>query len=416
MSNRSLPRCQLRFTTETRAIVSVRSSEQTTRGRDAFEDDRFMPDKTDNSPPLRVLHLTAGSDAGGLSRYIFDLCFAMHARGHQVAVAGERGAWHWLFDTAPFPWIDVPMKGGPFALKKSAKVLTRWIDEHPIDILHVHYRRCALVGRQVQKMHHVPMLYTLHLSNLRIGWPWSYFTDFGDHAHVASRESREWLVNEAKVPQPLISVIPHGVDPQRFPIADEITKIEAKEELGLDASDIVAAYVGRMDSPKNEEWMLDVADKSRDRLPNLKVIMVGEGPHEAMLRKRVKVQNLEDRVVLLGHRDPKPIYHAADALLLPSQREGFSLVCAEAMSTGIPVLRTRTAGTDALVVENATGKSVEIDHDKFVAAAIEFLSDRESLQRMGALAAKHVHSHFSFDRQLDDTVDLYRSLIALQSK
>jgi glycosyltransferase involved in cell wall biosynthesis len=169
-----------------------------------------------------------------------------------------------------------------------------------------------------------------------------------------------------------------------------------------------------MDSPKNEEWMLDLAENSRDRLPNLKVIMVGEGPHEIALRRRVNQQKLNDRVVLLGHRDPKPIYHAADALLLPSSREGFSLVCAEAMSTGIPVFRTRTAGTDALVVENATGKSVAINHDAFVAGAIEFLSDIESLKRMGALAAKHVHTHFTFDRQLKDTIDLYRSLVTLQ--
>jgi glycosyltransferase involved in cell wall biosynthesis len=221
-------------------------------------------------------------------------------------------------------------------------------------------------------------------------------------------------VTEAKVPQQLISVVPHGVDPQRFPAATERAKQNARQTLGIDPTSVVAAYVGRMDSPKNEEWMLDLADKSRDRLPNLKVIMVGEGPHEIMLRRRMGELKLEDRVVLLGHRDPLPIYHAADALLLPSQREGFSLVCAEAMSTGIPVLRTRTAGTDALVIENATGRSCDIDHDKFIEAAIDFLSDVAALQRMGSLAAKHVHSHFTYDRQLHDTIDLYRSLVKLQ--
>jgi glycosyltransferase involved in cell wall biosynthesis len=373
-----------------------------------------MPDTTDNSPPLRVLHLTAGSDAGGLSRYIFDLSFAMHAKGHKIAVAGQPGAWHWLFETAPFPWIEAPMKGGPLALRKSARILTRWIDKNPIDLLHVHYRRSVLVGRQIQKTHPVPMLYTLHLSNIRVGWPWSYFSDFGDHSHVAAKEAREWLVKEAKVPQPLISVIPHGVDPLRFPIANELTKIAAKEAIGLKATDLVAAYVGRMDSPKNESWMVDLAAASRQKLPNLKIIMVGEGPHEKALQRQIRNGNLEDRVVLLGYRDPMPIYHAADAVMLPSQREGFSLVCAEAMSTGIPVLRTRTAGTDALVVENATGRSVEIDHDTFIAAAIEFMSDPVALKRMGQLAARHVHSHFSFGRQLEDTIDLYRSLVKLQ--
>src|SRR5438045_244688 len=115
--------------------------------------------------PLRILHLTAGSDAGGLSRYIFDLSFAMHARGHQVAVAGQRGAWHWLFETAPFPWIDAPLKGGPFALRKATRILNEYLAAHPVDLLHVHYRRSALVARRVQQQGHpkLPILYTLHL-------------------------------------------------------------------------------------------------------------------------------------------------------------------------------------------------------------------------------------------------------------
>jgi glycosyltransferase involved in cell wall biosynthesis len=208
-------------------------------------------------------------------------------------------------------------------------------------------------------------------------------------------------------------MIPHGIDQKRFPAADADTKAAAKTAMGIQLTDLVAAYVGRLGDPKNEGWMLDLATASRQRLPNLKILMVGEGPHEKRLRRRVRTEKLQDRVVLLGHRDPKVIYHAADALLLPSDREGFSLVCAEAMSTGIPVLRTRTAGANELIVENATGKSVPIDHDAFIAGSIEFLSDPVALKRMGRLAAIHIKEHFTFERQLNDTIDMYRSLIKL---
>jgi glycosyltransferase involved in cell wall biosynthesis len=368
-----------------------------------------------DAPPLRILHLTAGSDAGGLSRYIFDLSMAMHAKGHQVTVAGQRGAWHWLFDSAPFEWIDLPLKGGLFALHKATNYLNDYLDAHPVDVLHVHYRRCGLVARRIQQKHPAPMLYTLHLSNISLNWFRRQLTDFGDHTHVASDEARQWLIHSAGVPHEQISLVPHGIDPKRFPPAEAADRAAARELLGLAPTDMVAAYVGRMDVPKNEQWMIDLAAASRDRLPNLKVIMVGEGPHQKMLRRMVQRKNLSDRVLLLGHRDPLKIYYAADAFLLPSAREGFSLVCAEAMSTGIPVLRTRTAGTKALIIENATGKSVDIDHDAFIAGAIDFLSDPAALKRMGKLAAKHVKEHFTFDRQLHDTLDLYRSLIQLSS-
>src|SRR5436190_7164446 len=81
--------------------------------------------------PLRILHLTAGSDAGGLSRYIDDLASAMIAQGHDVTVAGERGAWHWLFEKSSIPWIDAPLKGGAVGLWRSVSMLRRWLRDHP---------------------------------------------------------------------------------------------------------------------------------------------------------------------------------------------------------------------------------------------------------------------------------------------
>jgi len=363
--------------------------------------------------PLRILHLTAGSDAGGLSRYIFDLSKAMHTAGHQVAVAGERGAWHWLFEKAPFPWIDAPLKGGPLALRRATRTLNDYLAQHPVDVLHVHYRRSALVARRLQRSHpNLPILYTLHLSHIPLGWLRRRFTDFGDHVHVASTEARNWLIESAGVSGDRITTIPHGIDPARFPPATEVTKAAARRELGLQPTDLVAAYVGRFDTPKNEDWMLDLAAASREQLPDLKVLLVGEGPHEAMLRQRIEQDRLQDRVILLGRRDPLPIYHAADALLLASEREGFSLVCAEAMAAGLPVLRTRTAGTAELIVENTTGRSVPIDRDAFISTAIEFMSDRANLRRMGGMAAAHIAQHFTFDRQMRETIALYRSLVA----
>jgi glycosyltransferase involved in cell wall biosynthesis len=145
------------------------------------------------------------------------------------------------------------------------------------------------------------------------------------------------------------------------------------------------------------------------------VLIVGEGPHESQVRKRIAEDGLADRVLLLGHRDPLPIYQAADALLLPSTREGFSLVCAEAMAVGVPVLRTKTSGTAELIQEDVTGRSVPIDHDAFVRGGVDFLSlPDEQLRRMGAAASEHVRRNFTFERQFEQTLALYRTLATLR--
>jgi UDP-glucose:(heptosyl)LPS alpha-1,3-glucosyltransferase len=124
---------------------------------------------------------------------------------------------------------------------------------------------------------------------------------------------------------------------------------------------------------------------------------------------------LAERVYPLGElKDPLPVYQAADAMLLPSQREGFSLATAEAMSVGLPVCRTRTAGAAELIVEDVTGRTTPIDREAWVRTAIDFLRDEEGLRRMSANAPAHVRGQFTFDRQLRETIALYRKLAGFE--
>jgi glycosyltransferase involved in cell wall biosynthesis len=360
--------------------------------------------------PLRVLHLTAGSDAGGVSRYLFDLCSAMHALGHDVRIAGEHGAWRGLFEKAPWPWIELPLKGNLPALWQSARRLRHILREHPADIIHAHYRRATLVARRIDAKHRSPILYTLHQPGISLAGPRRWLSDFGDFVHVPSEEAWEWLIESAGVPPERITLIPHGIDPGRFPVPDETTRVAARSQLGLPADGVIAAFVGRLDVPKNEEWILDVAAAAKGKLPDVRFLMAGDGPHEQAVRQRVAAERLGDRIKLLSYRDPLPVYHAADALLVPSLREGFCFAAVEAMCTGIPVLRTRTGGTMSQIVEDITGRSTPIDRNEFVTAALEFLADRNALRRMGHAAATHVRGTLTFELQLERTIAMYRRI------
>ena len=338
--------------------------------------------------------------------------------GHEPVVAGDRGEAHALFERERLDWLDIPLKGGAIGFLRSATILKRHLRDRPADVIHTHYRRATLVARRVQRHapapNSIPILYTLHLSHMNLRGPRRWLSDFGDHTHAPSEDGRQWLLHEARVPAERITLIPHGVDVARYPVADAEAKRAAKRALGLDPDVLVASYVGRFDYPKNESWLLDLAGATRAQFPNLHFVLVGGGPNEPALRDRVDSENLHDRVHLFGHRDDTPtVYAATDLLLLPSGREGFSLVCAEAMSVGVPVLRTRTSGVAETVVENVTGRSVPIDRDAFLDAAVEMIRDRETLVRMGAAAARHVREHLTFDRQLAQTVELYRRLAKL---
>ena len=166
--------------------------------------------------PLRILHILL-PDAGGLSRYVINLSVAMRRLGHDVRVAGDQGALRAMFDEAQIPYIEIPLKGGPIALLKSASILKRHLREHPVDLFHTHYRRATLLARRLQTNRSPPILYTLHLSHISLAGVRRWLSDFGDKAHIASEDARKWVIDEAHVKPENVTLIPHGIEVARFP-------------------------------------------------------------------------------------------------------------------------------------------------------------------------------------------------------
>src|SRR6266700_4932742 len=171
----------------------------------------------------------------------------MHERGDEVRVAGARGAGHWMFERARFEFIETPLDKGPLGLWRATRMLRRDLARRPVDVIHSHYRRTSMVGRRLQRRGAPPLLYTVHLSDMPLGWRSWLSGDFGDQVHVASAEARRWSVEQAGIHPATISLIPHGIHVELFPRADEAARTAARRGLGLAADDRVAVYGGRRD-------------------------------------------------------------------------------------------------------------------------------------------------------------------------
>lgn len=118
----------------------------------------------------------------------------------------------------------------------------------------------------------------------------------------------------------------------------------------------VALYVGRVAHEKNIEFLLDVAEQMRASVPQMLLVVAGDGPALPGLRRSVAIRGLENAVRFIGYLDRAlelpACYAAADAFVFASRTETQGLVLLEAMSAGLPVVALAEMGTvDILAAE-----------------------------------------------------------------
>ena len=140
-----------------------------------------------------------------------------------------------------------------------------------------------------------------------------------------------------------VTIVQVGIDPAA---CHSVDKDEARAKLGLAVDDWVFAMVGRVQFwQKRHDLAVKGLALARAQLPNLKLLVVGDGPDLAALKELVRVEGVENGVVFAGWTDGlSPVYSAVDALAIPSRYEGVPLVMLEAMFFGRPVIASAVDG------------------------------------------------------------------------
>lgn len=215
----------------------------------------------------------------------------------------------------------------------------------------------------------------------------------------------------AGVPSGRLERIYSGIEPAEPPTVD---RAEVRRGLGLAADAPLVLFAGRLYPQKRVGDLLFALDLLQHVRPDVRTLIVGDGPLRDRLVERAGAQRLlEDRKVqFLGHRDDVPtLLAAADLLVLPSSYEGLPNVVLEAMCFRKAVVATAAPGTTEVVVHDETGLLVPIGDQPALAQAIRvLLEDPARAARMGEAGRARVESHFRLDAMIERFGSLYERL------
>ena len=133
-----------------------------------------------------------------------------------------------------------------------------------------------------------------------------------------------------------VIVINNAIDMRKF-IKNEFIRMEVRHELGILDTTFCVGHIGRFHEHKNHAFLIKIFREVHKRIPDSKLLLVGDGDLKSKICDEVKKYGLGPYVLFLGVRnDPERIYQAMDVFCMPSLYEGLPVVGIEAQAAGLP--------------------------------------------------------------------------------
>src|SRR5262245_49932088 len=208
-----------------------------------------------------------------------------------------------------------------------------------------------------------------------------------------------------------VVVVPTGVPLALFQPGD---RAHARRTLGFPGDTPLCLYVGRLDREKSVDLIIDAFGSIADAVSGATLSLIGQGTHEAALRRRAESGPARDRIRLHGGMDREALplfYRAADLFVFASETETQGLVLAEAHASGLPAVAVRASGVDEVVRDGETGILTKAESRGFAEAAIGLLLDPERRVQMGQAARAVAEREFSAARQVETIAGHYARLL-----
>lgn len=186
-----------------------------------------------------------------------------------------------------------------------------------------------------------------------------------------------------------------GVNMDRFEVTNrEAWRNEVRSELGLDENDFVFGFVGRLTRDKGVNEILE-AYRNLENRAKLLIIGVREGTDTLEQELWQYAENSEKVIILDFKKDIERYYSAMDVLLLPSYREGFGMVIAEAAAVGTPAIVSNIPGPIDVIDEGKTALTVEVKNSEDLQKKMMyFLDNSQVVHEMSANCGEFIKNKF----------------------
>lgn len=306
----------------------------------------------------------------------------------------------------------------PYSLALATKMSTVARAEN-LDLLHVHYAIphsiSAILARESIKNHrYLPVITTLHGTDITlVGADRSYLPitryalQQSDGVTAVSNFLKRATIETFDFDR--VEVIPNFICPEDY---QRHKNSQLKDELAPNG-EYLLVHVSNFRAVKRPVDCVDIFAKVHEKVPNSRLLMVGDGNERSSAMHRASQLGVTDHTVFVG-KQPNIVDYVSisDLLLLPSEQESFGLAALEAQACEVPVIATRVGGIPEVVVHGETGYLSEIANiEQMAADAVKLLKDDAMRAEFGKHAREYAISHYNTERVIPQYIAFYEKVI-----
>jgi len=311
----------------------------------------------DETERINLLIETPSLDKGGLENVIYGIATKINSSlFNPVIVCTEKGG----YIAEKIREAGIPVE---VLEKEKEEEYLEILRRYRIDLVNSHY---SFLGAPIAHRRGIPVVSFLHSI-----YSW-YSHRILDEFRVADQSISKYIAvsrlvasfarHRFNILPHRMEIIPNGLDIDRLKRGESSGHL-TRNDLGMKEEDFIFLHVGAINQAKMHNLLIAAMKEMSQTRPLVKLLFVGQvldEDYDQFIRKKVEEYKLNPYIRFIGFvENPIPYYQLADAFLLPSLIEGWSLTVLEAMYYELPLILTRVGGAEDLVDNDDIGLLIE---------------------------------------------------------
>lgn len=367
-------------------------------------------------PKRSIFHLLASHKWTGPAEGVVRLVLGLRGRGKSVRFFCRPQARDLLHQRARPMGLEPEgsLTLTPLSFVQDLLTFRGMLAENPPDLIHAHLSHDHLLAGIAARETPSRVIRTIHHPATMDPRPFRrfLFEHWTDGVITLSAADRGRFLDRYRLDPERVRVIRGSVDADRFAPSDGRT---GRKVFGISENRPVIGMVARFQPRRRHDLLLQAMVRLRKRHPDLILLLVGRGEHEAVLRDRVAALKLESNVVFTGFRDldlPEIVAAMDVAVLLASGSDGSCRAVLEAMAIGRPVVAFPVGALSETILDGETGYlAPDGSMEGLVDRISSLLSNPDAARAMGAAARKRIETEFTEGLRLAQTTAFYEEII-----